>query len=157
MFLVLYMETTFLLCLKVLSMILLHYHTCEYLLHEYGFRIKLSLASEFGTNGPLPFFYCYIIKCDWFHLWRRSKDFKSKFSALYKIALIYPSAPNSMLVEFSLLIKISPLTNVASQLPESVNEWMKVSQLFPTLCDPMEGPCQGPLSMEFSRQEYWSG
>ena len=26
----------------------------------------------------------------------------------------------------------------------------------PTLCDPMNS-CQGPLSMEFPRQEYWSG
>ena len=29
---------------------------------------------------------------------------------------------------------------------------MKVAQLCPTLCDPM-----APLSMEFSRQDYWSG
>ena len=26
-----------------------------------------------------------------------------------------------------------------------------------TLCDPMDYTCQSPLSMEFSRQEYWSG
>ena len=25
-----------------------------------------------------------------------------------------------------------------------------------TLCDPMTVACQAPLSMEFSRQEYWS-
>ena len=29
-------------------------------------------------------------------------------------------------------------------------------QLSPTLCDPMDCS-QAPLSMEFSRQEYWSG
>ena len=28
--------------------------------------------------------------------------------------------------------------------------------LFVILCDPMAGNCQTPLSMEFSRQEYWS-
>ena len=28
-------------------------------------------------------------------------------------------------------------------------------QLCPTLCDPMEIACQAPLSMGFSRQEYW--
>ena len=28
-----------------------------------------------------------------------------------------------------------------------------VTQFCPTLCN----PCQAPLSMEFSRQEYWSG
>ena len=26
-----------------------------------------------------------------------------------------------------------------------------------TLCNPMDGSCQAPLSMGFSRQEYWSG
>ena len=31
-----------------------------------------------------------------------------------------------------------------------------VARLCPTLCDPMD-LCQAPLSMEFSRQEYWSG
>ena len=30
-----------------------------------------------------------------------------------------------------------------------------VAQLCPTLCNPVD--CQTPLSMEFSRQEYWSG
>ena len=38
--------------------------------------------------------------------------------------------------------------------------WVKwalcsVTQLCPTLCDPMD--CQAPLSMGFSRQEFWSG
>ena len=33
-----------------------------------------------------------------------------------------------------------------------------VAQSFPSLCDSMDYiACQGPLSMEFSRQEYWSG
>ena len=32
-----------------------------------------------------------------------------------------------------------------------------VAQLCPTLCDPMDCTPQGPLSMAFSRQEYWSG
>ena len=31
-----------------------------------------------------------------------------------------------------------------------------VAQPCPTLCDPM-APLQAPLSMEISRQEYWSG
>ena len=30
-------------------------------------------------------------------------------------------------------------------------------QLYPTLGDPMDFACQTPLSMRFSRQEYWSG
>ena len=32
-----------------------------------------------------------------------------------------------------------------------------VAQLCPTLYDPMDLARQAPLSMEFSRQEYWSG
>ena len=34
---------------------------------------------------------------------------------------------------------------------------VKSSQLWPTLCDPMDCTRQAPLSMGFSRQEYWSG
>ena len=34
-------------------------------------------------------------------------------------------------------------------------EWVKITQLCPTFCSPMD--CQGPLSREFSRPEYWSG
>ena len=33
---------------------------------------------------------------------------------------------------------------------------MLVTQLCPALCDPMHCSRQAPLSMEFSRQEYWS-
>ena len=33
---------------------------------------------------------------------------------------------------------------------------MLVAQSCPILWDPMT-PCQDPLSLEFSRQEYWSG
>ena len=32
-----------------------------------------------------------------------------------------------------------------------------VAQLCLTLCDGMDCSCQVPLSMEFSRQEHWSG
>ena len=32
-----------------------------------------------------------------------------------------------------------------------------VAQSCQTLCDPMTAACQAALSMEFSRQEYWSG
>ena len=34
---------------------------------------------------------------------------------------------------------------------------MKVTQPCPTLCNPMDGSRQAPLSREFSRKEYWSG
>ena len=32
-----------------------------------------------------------------------------------------------------------------------------IAQLCPTLVTPRTGACQAPLSMEFSKQEYWSG
>ena len=32
---------------------------------------------------------------------------------------------------------------------------VSVAQLYPTLCNPMD--CSPPLSMGFSRQEYWTG
>ena len=33
----------------------------------------------------------------------------------------------------------------------------RLLQSYPTLCDPMDCSLQAPLSMGFSRQEYWSG
>ena len=33
----------------------------------------------------------------------------------------------------------------------------EVAQLCPTLCDPWTVARRAPLSMDFSRQEYWSG
>ena len=33
---------------------------------------------------------------------------------------------------------------------------MFVAHSYPTLCDPMDLTRPAPLSMEFSRQEYWS-
>ena len=47
--------------------------------------------------------------------------------------------------------------------PCSANYWIcccrrcLVTQLCPTLCNPMDWARQAPLSMEFSKQEYWSG
>ena len=32
-----------------------------------------------------------------------------------------------------------------------------LTQLCPTFCNPMHCTCQAPLSIEFFRQEYWSG
>ena len=36
-------------------------------------------------------------------------------------------------------------------------QWSEVAQSCPTLCNLMDSTCQAPLSMEFSRQKYWSG
>ena len=46
---------------------------------------------------------------------------------------------------------------------QKTNLWLpkvrmcSVTQLCLTLCDPWTIACQAPLSMAFSRQEYWSG
>ena len=41
---------------------------------------------------------------------------------------------------------------------ESVEKWkVLVAYLYPTLCYPVDCSPQAPLSMGFSRQEYWSG
>ena len=50
-------------------------------------------------------------------------------------------------------IKKERLTPITSE--SKVN--MLVAQLCPTLCNPMDCSLPGYLSMEFSRQEYWSG
>ena len=42
-------------------------------------------------------------------------------------------------------------------LMEEVKKKVLVAQLCLTLCDPMDCSPPGSLSMEFSRQEYWSG
>ena len=34
---------------------------------------------------------------------------------------------------------------------------MLAAQSHPTLCNPMTIACQAPMSIGFSRQEYWSG
>ena len=34
---------------------------------------------------------------------------------------------------------------------------VKVTQSCPTICNPCTAACQAPLSIEFSRQEYWNG
>jgi len=53
--------------------------------------------------------------------------------------------------------KLTGYKNKDKIITELVCQAMEVAQQCPTLCDPMTTACQAPLSMEFSRQEYWSG
>ena len=56
--------------------------------------------------------------------------------------LLYSSLPTCLIVSLDVESKVKAL----------------VTQPCLTLCDPMNcTACQAPLSMEFSRQEYWSG
>ena len=48
------------------------------------------------------------------------------------------------------------MLNVQLKLTSYWNEWVKVTQLCLTLETTWTVACQAPLSMEFSRQEYWS-
>ena len=48
-------------------------------------------------------------------------------------------------------------TDSSSQLYSVYVQACSVAQSCPTLCDPMTVTRQAPLSMEFSRQKYWSG
>ena len=53
------------------------------------------------------------------------------------------------------LEKFSISTNISSLVKRTV--MCLVAQLCLTLCDPWTVAHQAPLSMEFSRQEHWSG
>ena len=57
-------------------------------------------------------------------------------------------------VHFKVLLKGKQIDRVAAS---KVKGKVLVAQLCPTLCDPMDCNPSAPLSMEFSRQEYWSG
>ena len=50
-----------------------------------------------------------------------------------------------------------PLLPSGNHYPELERKWKLVTQSCPTLCDPMDIARLAPLSMQFSRQEYWSG
>ena len=65
---------------------------------------------------------------------------------------------------FTVIQVYAPVTNAK----EAEVEWfyedlldllvcVLVTQSFPALWDPLTVACQAPLSMEFSKQEYWSG
>ena len=53
--------------------------------------------------------------------------------------------------------KLRGYKNKDKIITELVCQAMEVTQQCLTLCDPMTIARQAPLSMEFSRQEYWSG
>ena len=46
---------------------------------------------------------------------------------------------------------------ISSKTPVKDEVRVKVTQLCPTPATPWTVACQAPLSMEFSRQEYWGG
>ena len=53
--------------------------------------------------------------------------------------------------------KLRGYKNKNKIVTELVSQAMEVEQQCLALCDPMTIARQAPLSMEFSRQDYWSG
>ena len=49
------------------------------------------------------------------------------------------------------------ICNLCSHLRTTATAAAKSLQSCPTLCDPIDGSPQAPLSLGFSRQEHWSG
>ena len=49
------------------------------------------------------------------------------------------------------------ILNLFHMFKSCVSSACLITQLCPALWDPMDYSCQAPLSMGFSRQEYWSG
>ena len=84
--------------------------------------------------------------------------FELTSSLTHRAAALAPSAAISCSVIPSFLLH--PLSILTSQTFSVMIRipYMVVTQLCPTLCDPMDCiACQATLSMGFSRQEYWSG
>ena len=52
---------------------------------------------------------------------------------------------------------ISNCSRIITKIREVDKTIVLVAQSCPSLCDPMDCSRQAPLSMDFSRQEYWSG
>ena len=74
----------------------------------------------------------------------------------------WSKSTSSVIAKSMLLSRMCKERHATSVLPSNrhiciwKSKWkVLVTQLCPTLCDPMH--CSPSLSMEFSRQEYWSG
>ena len=52
--------------------------------------------------------------------------------------------------------RLSKQTGPYNMCPFMIRVCVLIAQSWPTLCDPMDCTHQASLSMEFSRQEYWS-
>ena len=66
-----------------------------------------------------------------------------------KLTISFPFQTLFTVYGYQLLPKPTVVVAAVSEL--------NVAQSCPTLCNPMDCNRQAPLSMEFSRQEYWSG
>ena len=106
--------------------------------NELAWDFSISTSPSNAHSGLISF------SIDWFDLLAVQGTLKS--------LLQHHSSEASILIALPYLWSNS---HIHSILLDSVK--VKVVQSCSTLCDPWTVACQAPLSMEFSRQEYWSG
>ena len=70
---------------------------------------------------------------------------------------MYPSSPKSCIYWPCVLPLWSRFSELSPRLQYILCICAKLRQSCPTLCDPVDCAPQAPLSVGFSRQEYWSG
>ena len=71
--------------------------------------------------------------------------------------IVHPFTINIFTLLSLFIYQVLPLSASLRQGPDLSGVHIKLLQLCPTLCDPMDHGPQAPLSMGFSRQEQWSG
>ena len=119
-----------------------------------------------GEPGGLPSMGSHRAGHDWSDLAAAAEVDDYKFSG--KAAAFFPTTKTRE-IHWEFLVSWSPLmkgnisgirytTLYREFFSKGVCVRVRVAQSCPTLCDPMDYiACQAPLSMEFSRQQYWSG
>ena len=121
-----------------------------------------------GEPGGLPSTGSHRVRHDWSNLAAAAvtvlykKDLDQSWSVVIKPSdearklslkrIFYRSIFGVFWMRNCILFSLSNTVNLSNYCHAAVTV-----QLCPTLCKPMDIACQAPLSMGFSRQEYWSG
>ena len=116
-------------------------------------KVKNYTCNSWWFKLSVPFILRNDITVLWLELARRLQILLSSSVSLIGHQSLL-SLPPSMFHVFSLLTSTSVL--VQSITLGYINYVCSVTQACPTLCDPWKVAHQTPLSMEFSRQVYWS-
>ena len=115
-------------------------------------KVKNYTCDSWWFKLSVPFVLGNDITAHWLELARRLQILSSSVSLIGHQSLLI--LPPSMFHFFSLLASTSVL--VQSITLGYINYVCSVTQSCLTLCDPWSVAHQTPLSMEFSRQVYWS-
>ena len=108
--------------------------------NELAWDFSFSTSPSNAHSGLISF------SIDWFDL--------LSLQGTLKTLLQHHSSEASVLLALPYL---SSNSHIYSILLDSMKVKVKVAQSCLALCDPWTVACQAPLSMEFSKQEYWSG